>query len=99
MPDALSQFLVEAGHDVETACRERLAGAKDPAILKAATREDRILMTLDLDFADIEPILPGATRGLWYSGSKINVGAPCVSRSNACLKKQISMPFEGLLPL
>lgn len=64
MPEALVQLLTKAGHDVETAFGERLAGAKDPLILQAAGREGRVLMTYDLDFADIRVYPPGSHAGI-----------------------------------
>ncbi|MEI8242706.1 MAG: DUF5615 family PIN-like protein [bacterium] len=45
-------LLREAGHDVETVFQEGLAGANDDAIYCVCCREQRILVTLDLDFAD-----------------------------------------------
>ncbi len=64
MPEALVQLLTKAGHDVETAFGERLAGAKDPLILRTAHRESRVLMTFDLDFADIRVYPPGSHAGV-----------------------------------
>ena len=53
------------GHDVETAVSEGLAGALDSAVLSACTAEDRILVTLDLDFSDMRAYPPGSHRGIW----------------------------------
>lgn len=55
----------DLGNDVENALSEGLAGAPDPAILAACGAEDRILITLDLDFADIRAYPPGSHRGIW----------------------------------
>jgi predicted nuclease of predicted toxin-antitoxin system len=64
MPESLAHFLTQSDHDVETASGERLAGAKDPEIVQAATREGRVLMTFDLDFADIRMYPPGKHAGV-----------------------------------
>lgn len=64
MPEALSEFLIAAGHQAETAFGEKLAGAKDPAVLQAAAREGRVLITFDLDFANIRTYPPGSHAGI-----------------------------------
>jgi predicted nuclease of predicted toxin-antitoxin system len=61
---ALSKLRAQ-GHDVETAESEGLAGAADAEILAACTAEDRILVTLDLDFSDIREYPPGSHKGVW----------------------------------
>jgi predicted nuclease of predicted toxin-antitoxin system len=45
--------LRDEGHDVETVIDEGLGGEDDPPVLEAATVEGRILLTFDVDFADI----------------------------------------------
>lgn len=52
LPLAAAEWLAAAGHDAETAVAEGLGGAADTAILEAASRERRILVTLDRGFAD-----------------------------------------------
>ena len=42
-----------------------MAGASDPRLLAACVAEDRILITLDLDFSDIREYPPGSHRGIW----------------------------------
>lgn len=53
------------GHYVETAESEGLAGAADAAILAACISEERVLVTLGLDFSDIRAYPPGSHRGVW----------------------------------
>lgn len=65
LPDRALTRLRARGHDVETALTERLSGAPDPAMLAACVAEDRILVTLDLDFSDIREYPPGSHRGIW----------------------------------
>ena len=46
-------LLVSEGHEAHTVNDEQLEGCPDDRILDACKNEDRILVTLDLDFADI----------------------------------------------
>jgi predicted nuclease of predicted toxin-antitoxin system len=56
--------LRDDGHDVETVIDEGLGGEDDPPVLQAATDEGRILLTFDLDFADIRQYPPGTHAGI-----------------------------------
>jgi predicted nuclease of predicted toxin-antitoxin system len=56
--DAARQLRAD-GHDVSDVIVEQLAGAGDPRILNAATQENRILLTFDLDFANVRNYPPG----------------------------------------
>ena len=53
MPLALAELLRFHGHDVSTVPEEHLSGAEDSVIVERATKEDRLLITFDLDFGDI----------------------------------------------
>ena len=64
MPQALAHLLRSAGHDVSTVPMEHLSGAEDPLVLKAATCEDRLLMTFDVDFGDIRNFPVGSHAGV-----------------------------------
>lgn len=57
MPDAVADVLRSAGHDVALARDEDLAGSDDARLLEAAVTEGRVLMTLDLDFADFGSVV------------------------------------------
>lgn len=65
LPRRIEPALRGLGHDIETALSEHLGGSPDPQILAACTRENRILVTLDLDFADIREYPPGSHQGIW----------------------------------
>jgi predicted nuclease of predicted toxin-antitoxin system len=54
----------EAGHDVETVFREGLSGAPDELIFETCIRENRCLVPLDLDFADVVRFPPHKTAGI-----------------------------------
>lgn len=64
LPQALMELLRVAGHDVVTAADEGLSGSKDPVVLQAATAESRVLLTFDLDFADIRHYPVGSHAGI-----------------------------------
>ena len=60
----LKDPLSEQGHDVSTALEEGLLGKVDIEVGEAAKGEDRIIFTLDLDFADLRKFPPGAHPGV-----------------------------------
>jgi predicted nuclease of predicted toxin-antitoxin system len=64
MPADAASRLREAGHDAISVVDEGLSGADDPPVLAAATAERRILMTFDLDFADVRHYPPGTHAGI-----------------------------------
>lgn len=65
MPSDALTLLRDAGHDVESALDEGLAGRPDADILRASVDEGRILVTYDLDFSDIRAYPPATTAGIW----------------------------------
>ena len=65
LPRRVESTLRDLGHDVQTALSEGLAGAPDPDLLAACAAEDRVLVTLDHDFADIRAYPPGSHPGVW----------------------------------
>jgi predicted nuclease of predicted toxin-antitoxin system len=65
LPRDAEALFGEAGHEVETVLRERWGGGPDPSVLEASRAEARILVTLDLDFADIRLYPPSSHAGIW----------------------------------
>jgi predicted nuclease of predicted toxin-antitoxin system len=65
LPLDAETLLSDAGHDVETVLNERLAGQSDGRVFEASKAEGRILVTLDLDFADIRLYPPSTHPGIW----------------------------------
>ncbi len=65
LPRRVEPALRVLGHDVETALTEGLAGASDPELLAACVAENRVLVTLDLDFSDMRVYPPGGHCGVW----------------------------------
>jgi predicted nuclease of predicted toxin-antitoxin system len=64
MPYAMTELLAEAGHDVDTVAGEGLGGADDTVVSRAATGEDRILLTFDLGFGNVRSYPPGSHAGV-----------------------------------
>jgi predicted nuclease of predicted toxin-antitoxin system len=64
LPASLVDGLSTLGHDVDTVKMEHLNGRPDPEIWQAAQRENRFLITQDLDFSDIRRFKPGSHCGL-----------------------------------
>lgn len=52
------------GHDVATIAEEGLLGMSDIAVGKTAQIEGRILLTLDIEFADLRKHPPGTHPGI-----------------------------------
>lgn len=65
LPDLVRESLCRLGHDAHTVTDEGLSGARDETVLQACVSEDRILITLDLDFSDIRTYRPGSHPGIW----------------------------------
>jgi predicted nuclease of predicted toxin-antitoxin system len=61
--DDVAAVVMAAGHDVQTVYDEGLRGSPDDAIARHCQLEDRALVTLDLDFADIRTYPPAAHAG------------------------------------
>ena len=82
-------LLRDAGHDVHSVFDEHLDGGPDTQLLDACRNEKRILITLDLDFADIRLYPPASHAGVWVlrpSMQSIEKCARLVERST-CLAR------------
>ena len=60
----LKPLLTKVGHDVVTAADEHLLSCSDTEIAAAALREERMLLTLDVEFADLRKYPPGSHPGI-----------------------------------
>lgn len=63
LPSDLGGLLALAGHDAHSVLDENLSGAAD-STAKVCQEEDRILVTLDLDFANIRNYPPHEYPGI-----------------------------------
>jgi predicted nuclease of predicted toxin-antitoxin system len=64
LPLECASCLRDAGHDAETAESEKLSGANDAQLFEHCRAESRVLVTLDLDFANVYVYPPGSSPGI-----------------------------------
>jgi len=64
LPIELATLLQNEGYDASTIYSEDLKGAKDPTVIAVCQQEQRVLITLDLDFADIKTYPPKDYAGI-----------------------------------
>lgn len=63
LPVEIAAVFQQAGHDTETVHSEGLAGVTDQLISKVCLQENRVLVTLDMGFADIRTYSPNEFPG------------------------------------
>lgn len=84
VPRRARDRLESRGWDVQDVHQEGLASAFDRPIQEACEREDRILVTLDMDFADTRRYDPGRSPGvIVLRPLTINQSVPSFSVSTA----------------
>ncbi|MEO0114623.1 MAG: DUF5615 family PIN-like protein [candidate division WOR-3 bacterium] len=54
----------DAGHDIQTVRAQGLQGCLDQELYNICCSEERCLVTLDLDFADVTRFPPNQTKGI-----------------------------------
>ena len=64
LPIQLKRLFTESGHDAATVVDEGLGGAADTEIAAICIAEERVLVTQDLDFADIRTYPPAEYAGI-----------------------------------
>ena len=64
LPLQLKELFAEAGHDAVTVLDQGLGGAPDSSIASVCLAEGRVLVTQDLDFADIRTYPPEQCHGI-----------------------------------
>jgi predicted nuclease of predicted toxin-antitoxin system len=64
LPREATALLLSAGHDAMSVLDQRLGGTPDPDLYAICQQEDRVLMTLDLDFSNIRAYPPGESAGI-----------------------------------
>ena len=70
LPDEAAFLFLAAGFGADTVREEGLSGADDGVIAVTIRREQRILITLDLDFSDIRNYPPNQFAGIIVLRSK-----------------------------
>lgn len=64
LPASLTAVLTSLHHEVHTVSEENLSGRSDREVWDAAQREQRFLITQDLDFSDLRRFVPGTHCGM-----------------------------------
>ena len=64
LPIEASVMLRDRGYDAHSVYDEQICGAADPSIAQICREEQRILLTMDLDFADIRRFPPSLHFGI-----------------------------------
>lgn len=64
LPAEAAAYLREQGHEADSVFEEGLAGSPDSKISEICRIESRILVTLDLDFADVRTYPPRESCGV-----------------------------------
>lgn len=64
LPIDLAKLFRAKGHDVLTVLQQNLGGTSDTKISKVCRQENRALLTLDVDFADIRVYPPDLFPGI-----------------------------------
>jgi predicted nuclease of predicted toxin-antitoxin system len=64
LPLGLKAALMSLAHDVHTVTDENLNGRDDRTIWGASQRDERFLITQDLDFSDLRLFVPGTHCGI-----------------------------------
>ena len=70
LPTEYAPILREAGFEAATVSDEKLSGAGDSVLSERCRAEDRVLITLDLDFANVQAYPPKSHPGIVVFRSK-----------------------------
>ena len=62
LPEEAAELLRSAGHDASTVIGQSMGGAPDPDLASLCRREQCVLVTLDLGFADIRTYPSGGVQ-------------------------------------
>ncbi len=90
-------FLAQ-GHDVQTVRSQRLQGSSDVHLFNVCRLEQRCLVTLDLDFADVVHFPPSLTNGIVVIRMPRNPSLPLLERMiSQFLQALTYMPLEQRL--
>ncbi len=70
LPVEFAALLRQAGHEADTVYDENLAGTEDSILLHHCRQQVRLLITLDLDFANVQAYPPESQVGIVVLRSK-----------------------------
>lgn len=64
LPHEVALIFREAGFDAATVAEQMLSGKEDSVVFERCRTESRVLVTLDLDFANVRAYPPGSHSGI-----------------------------------
>jgi predicted nuclease of predicted toxin-antitoxin system len=97
LPIEAKQLLQEAGHNAALVKDQRLEGKPDSDIVSVCQRENRVLITLDMDFADIRAYPPAQHAGIVVLRLKRAGKANVLSRLSRLIPMLPDEPLKGHL--
>ncbi|MEE8304045.1 MAG: DUF5615 family PIN-like protein [Candidatus Tectomicrobia bacterium] len=97
LPREIVQLLQQAGHDATSVLGQHLGGSADTAVAAIYQHENRTLVTLDLDFADIRTYLPGQYTGLIVLRLRRQDTPHVLAVCSRCIPLLSSEPLTGYL--
>lgn len=71
LPVECAALLRDVGHEADTVADERLLGAEDTLMASGSKAEGRVLVTLDLDFGNVQAYPPSQHAGIIVLRPKI----------------------------
>lgn len=92
-----AHLFLRVGHDTETVLQEQLGGSSDETLYAHCIREDRCLLTLDMDFADILRFPPHRTPGMAVLRVPRNPSLRLLEALVAVLRFVATEPIRGRL--
>lgn len=101
----LKPVLIALGHDVLTAADEDLLSSPDVQVAACAAREDRMLLTLDIEFADLRKYPPGSHPGIMLfrpaslGPLSVNLNSPAAPSHRVCAARPTRVETQNLASL
>lgn len=86
-----------AGHDAQTVRDQRLQGCSDHYLYEVCCAEERCLVTLDMDFADVTRFPPANSNGIAVIRVPRNPSIMLEQLIRQFLQALIQMPIENRL--
>jgi len=96
LPVVFATDLKAAGHDAETVRDEALESAADDIVLAACDRESRVLVTEDLDFANVVAYPPERHQGIMVLRTRFQ-GLGALSAFRRLVIPNLNAPVAGQL--
>jgi predicted nuclease of predicted toxin-antitoxin system len=97
LPVEAVETLCDAGHDALTIHDQHMVGDPDPHVAAVCRSEQRVLLTLDLDFSDIRAYPPGEYHGIIVLRPRTQAKRTVVSLITQLVPLLASEPLQGNL--